>query len=293
MGLLSYGGFCLVLAVGLLLACALGTYLPLLSGSTPWPVCRVPFELFLSVLNVDTPKFDDGDSRSLPVYIDVIGKAYTWIIVVFTVVLTFVAMLDKVRYRGILRKEAEKHKRELAERQVVEVRPIVERGKDDVATLAELLANCEKAVMFAGSFDWLLRTKNGITTEETKRLTARVNDLIADKKITFVSHCTGRADVEARLSKIDASFAATFSSRFVDKSKRGIKVLFTFVWYDGHRSACCTRVGRISELSDAEENNILVGYNGPESWVLLHLVDQLTDEPSLRAELARQLKKRN
>lgn len=155
-------------------------------------------------------------------------------------------------------------RRQLLATQTVEIREIEDPGRDDIATLSNLLKDARRTIIFAGSFDWLL---------EHAQLRAIVSDLAVENRIKLVSSCSE--------GRVEESFEAhpdikeNLMRRVKCNDEKDIRL--TVVEYDNRDLACCTMTIVDQGTGGARRQNMLVRASRPEGRVLLNIIDKFCE----------------
>lgn len=170
-------------------------------------------------------------------------------------------------------------KEELHQSEIVQIKPIHEEGVDDLRTLTELLEHAHKAVMFAGSYEWIVKPDKPSekSLEATRKLRGVLDKMIDKERITFVSNFASARDVRQKLEEHDSDFATKFMKVFKDKSGRKKKIMLTLIWRDEPERAFCSRVGKVPLRSSTEKNNIVVESATPGGAVLIQIIENLIE----------------
>ena len=170
-------------------------------------------------------------------------------------------------------------KDELKRSEIVEIKPIHKKGVDDIKTLTELLTPAREALMFAGSYDWLIKPAN--ESEESQNATRELNTIlrrmINDNHIVFVSDKKTRSTVLSRLETINPEFACLFKKCFNEERGPDDKIMLTLLKYDGPQRKICSRVGEIRQRSPTKSNNIIVYSGTPGGDVLIDIIERLSE----------------
>lgn len=164
-----------------------------------------------------------------------------------------------------------KHRLAVSAARTIEIKRIHKQGTDDIATLVDLLKEAKEAIIFAGRFDWLLKSD---------AMKAVISDLASRDAIVLVTPQTESVVQSAfdnyEEDKRDTAFRDLVLKHLVPK-QTGIDIRLTVVRYDSGDWSCCTMVTEEQGTSRARAFNMIVFPTTNDRRVLLNIIKTLCD----------------
>lgn len=156
---------------------------------------------------------------------------------------------DKKRFNESIAEIRREYDARLETEKDFQIRPIIEEGKDDIATMIEILADATRAIIFAGRYDWLLLEN---------KLRDRVRDLASTNQVVLVSYQPQGAVAGAMRAKgADGThFYNCIKHRVVEESDH--QFLLTVAWQPGEDTVVCTRVRTKVGTGNPMHDNVLI-----------------------------------